>query len=69
MSQDLKGVNLLLAIQDHAIPEAEELETEAADLRARAHAMEGRAAVLRKIHAAAAPHFPTNTPRLLRESA
>lgn len=59
------GLNLLLAIRDHAVPEAEELEKAAADLRGRAQEMEGRAAVLRQLHAVAAPAFPAVSMRML----
>jgi hypothetical protein len=68
MGSDRTGVNLVLAIRDFALAEAEELEATATDLKARAVLMESQAEVLRKIHAAAAPHFPRVTARLLKQA-
>lgn len=61
---DSTGVNLLLAIRDHAQGEAESLERDAADLRVRAAAMEKRAEVLRAIYVVAAPNFPASQRQL-----
>ena len=60
------GVNLVLAIRDHALAEAENLEAAAQEYRAKATMMESQAEVLRKIHAVAAPHFPKESARLLK---
>jgi hypothetical protein len=62
------GMNLVLAIRDHAVAGAEELEQAAAELRARAVVMEGQAEVLRKVHAVAAPYFPAPRVRMLEKA-
>jgi len=59
------GLNLLLAIRDHALSEAVDLEKAATDLRGRAQEMEARAGVLRQVYAVAAPHFPAVSMRRL----
>jgi hypothetical protein len=68
MGSDRTGVNLVLAIRDFALAEAEELEATAQELKVRAVQMESQADVLRRIHAVAAPHFPKVTVRMLNEA-
>ena len=62
------GINLILALKEYALPQAEELEAGAAELRGKAEAMESRAKLLRAIHAQAAPYFPKSDVRLLKEA-
>ncbi len=48
--------SVIQAVADHAIAEAEELESEAGEWETKAKANRSRAMVLRDLHAIAAPH-------------
>lgn len=58
MTDPTSGLDLILAITEHADGEAADLKAEAAALRARATALEDRASVLLQLHRIATTDQP-----------